>query len=316
MGAPLTRWRSVAAASSPLAWTLFAALSLVTGVSALVGRETPATGGPAVRLIARLPDALVAAVVALFALAALLLFLVLLPRSMRRRRKEDDEIELYSEPPKASPWVVLALWVLILAPVAVVAYALWTGWSPLGEGDIADRDEIGQPRRLLPGAPEAPSVSHPLFTLTLAVLASAAGLAAVGLMLWIYLGDRLAWWWAGSFPGDESDRLVAVVEESLDDLWREPDPRVAIVKCYRRFERLLAASRVARHPWQTPIEFMREVLRRLPLPAGSVERLTRLFEVARFSHHQVGGAEREAACAALTEIKVDIERRSSNASSA
>jgi hypothetical protein len=313
--APKTGERNLAAA--PLGWTVFAALGLVVAVAALVSPGQPPTGGgTAVRLIARLPDALVAIVVSLFALAVLLLFLLLLPRGVRRRRKEEDEFEPYYEPPKASPWVILALLALLLVPVAAVTYALWIGWSPMGRGAVQNLGELGPPPRPLPGTSEMPGVSHPLFTVTVAIWASAAGLAALGLMLWIYLGDRLAWWWAGSFPGEASDRLVGAVEESLDDLWREPDARVAIIKCYRRFERVLAAARLARAPWQTPIEFMREALGRLPLPEDSVERITRLFEIARFSHHRLEAAQRDAACAALIEIKAVLERRSSSVPSA
>lgn len=316
MWARLTRGRSPGLVSAPLAWALFGGLGLIVGVAALLpAGETRSPVAPAARLIVRLPEPLAAMVMALLTLAALLLFLRLLPRDVRRRRKEDDEIELCYEPPKMSPWLVLALWMLLLAPVGVVAYALWTGWASAWP-DGHSRGAIGAPPRPLPVAPEAPGVSEPAFTIALAILASAAALAAAGLMLWIYFGDRLAGWWAGPPPADASDALDELVEERLDDFSGEPDPRVAIVKCYRRFERLLAASHVPRAPWQTPTEFLREALRRLPLPAGSVERLTRLFEFARFSHHRIGVAERDAARAALGEIEVAIGRRNADAPSA
>lgn len=54
---------------------------------------------------------------------------------------------------------------------------------------------------------------------------------------------------------------------------------------------------------------MRDAQQRLPLPDLAVERLTRLFEVARFSHHPVASIERDLARACLEEIRTALERR-------
>ena len=97
--------------------------------------------------------------------------------------------------------------------------------------------------------------------------------------------------------------LEAAVDDSVEDLRAEPDARRAIVRCYARFERAAAASGVERKPWSTPMEFMREALRRLPLPRTAVPTLTGLFELARFSHHPLGPSERDRALAALDEIR-------------
>jgi hypothetical protein len=92
----------------------------------------------------------------------------------------------------------------------------------------------------------------------------------------------------------------------VEDLRSEPDARRAIVRCYARFERAVADSGVERKPWSTPMEFMREALRRLPLPRTAVPTLTGLFELARFSHHPLGPSERDQALEALDEIKTAI----------
>jgi hypothetical protein len=94
----------------------------------------------------------------------------------------------------------------------------------------------------------------------------------------------------------------------LDDLRAEPDPRVAIIRAYDRFERALADVRAPRAPWQTPAEFMRTTLVRLPIPVPPVERLTTLFEVARFSDRPLGAEARTAACDCLDEITTALER--------
>jgi tetratricopeptide (TPR) repeat protein len=74
------------------------------------------------------------------------------------------------------------------------------------------------------------------------------------------------------------------------------------------FERVLAAAALPRRPWQTPVEFMAAVLGRAPLPPDPVRSLTGLFELARFSQHPVGAAERESAWRSLIEIRAALER--------
>jgi hypothetical protein len=83
--------------------------------------------------------------------------------------------------------------------------------------------------------------------------------------------------------------------------------------CYARFERVAADSGVARQPWHTPMEFMREALRRLPAPRGAVPTLTGLFELARFSRRALGPTERERALEALDEITAATGERGADA---
>ena len=154
-----------------------------------------------------------------------------------------------------------------------------------------------------------------LVTWSFAVLAVFAGLGALGLALWVSLGARLA------RPDDDdggpaASPLEAAVDDSVEDLRAEPDARRAIVRCYARFERAAAASGVERKPWSTPMEFMREALRRLPLPRTAVPTLTGLFELARFSHHPLGPSERDRALAALDEIRTAMRATESDAAHA
>ena len=82
------------------------------------------------------------------------------------------------------------------------------------------------------------------------------------------------------------------IEESLDNLRLEPDPRRAIIRCYRRFEHVVAHWGLPRAPWQTPTEFMRKALGRLPVPAAGRTAPHGGVEISRFSHHPVGPADR------------------------
>ena len=138
---------------------------------------------------------------------------------------------------------------------------------------------------------DGPAISLPFFTGVVGALFIGAAIASLGIACLVLFGDRLAEWW-GRTHGQRHP-LAAAVDESLDDLGGEVDARLAIIRCYRRFEHVLASSRFPRAPWQTPLEFMRDALARLPLPPVAVERLTRLFERARFSNEPLALADRD-----------------------
>jgi hypothetical protein len=74
-----------------------------------------------------------------------------------------------------------------------------------------------------------------------------------------------------------------------------------------------ADSGLARKPWLTPMEFLREALERLPIPRAAAGVLTGLFELARFSDRALGSRERGQALDALDEIKTAIEERAADA---
>ncbi len=54
---------------------------------------------------------------------------------------------------------------------------------------------------------------------------------------------------------------------------------------------------------------MRDALARLPLPPSAVERLTRLFERARFSNEPLAGSDRDTAWSSLIEIRRSLEAK-------
>ena len=297
------RWSSVG-------WGILTVGGLLVALIATSGPpEAPVTGASPVRVVIQLPDSLKATVFGLFVLTSLLLFVLLAPRIARRRRKADDEWELVIEHPKVSPWMVCGLLALGLLPVALGGYLVWREWPTLAPSVAASRPPFplslgSSPPPQTPGRPEA---SLPAFSGAIGFLALAVALGCLGLTLWIFLGDRIGW---GPSPPAESrapTRLMDAIEESLDSLRLEPDPRRAIIRCYRRFEHVVAHWGLPRAPWQTPTEFMRKALGRLPVPAAAVRRLTEAFEISRFSHHPVGPADRETALGALIEIKTALE---------
>jgi len=275
--------------SAALAWPAVTLASLLVGVIALT--SAPARigqGPPASRLLLDLPEVLVALAVASGALAVILVMAFGL--ALARKKGKDKDARL-------------ALWGMVLLPLVMAAVALWhdgslerllSGWHGAQTPPAGPEAD--------PGA-EPPTASEPLFTAAVGTLVLGAGLASLAAVGWMLFGGRLTERWSAR----AQDPLAGAVEDSLDDLRLEPDARRAIVRCYRRFESVLARSRFPRAPWQTPLEFMREALGRLPLPADAVRRLTELFEVARFSEEPLTSADRDAAWEALLRIRASLE---------
>lgn len=291
-----------------LRWVLLP-VSLVVGLAALLRMAGPAAGHDPLSGIIRLPKPVMAAILTLFGLAAAVFF-VGLARRMRGRRRGEGEDVLTPETPPMPAWMRTVTQLLSLANFVILAYLIWRGVIPLtellafGQGAVLAIGSASQ---------QPPSAAPPLVTWTYGVLALVAGLGAVALALWLGFSDRLAEWWTKTGEDDASSWPAAAAEERLEDPRAESDPRRAIMRAYATFERLAAHSGVARQPWHTPVEFMREALRRLPAPRHAVPTLTRLFELARFSRRSLGPEERASALQALDEITTATQERSADA---
>jgi Domain of unknown function (DUF4129) len=103
-----------------------------------------------------------------------------------------------------------------------------------------------------------------------------------------------------------AEQLALALEEALDDLRAESDPRRAIVAAYARMERVLAASGVPRHSAETADEYLGRVLRELAPGSNAVARLTDLFTQAKFSHHDVDATMKEDAIQALEQVRDEL----------
>jgi hypothetical protein len=272
-------------------------------VAATVGPLPLASGEPGASVTVRLPDAVRTVVVVLLALSAILLLAMQRPR----RPTEDDPLASRAYQKRPAWAAVLSLLPLLIL-VAAVWYLVWNR-APGEEAHPIERafTAIAGFLDFLARSRKAPT-SVPLFDLTIATLVLVVAVAIFALMVLVTLAERLETWWSGRAAGVAAppvpDRLAA-----RDDLRAEPDPRVAIIRAYGRFEHALADVRLPRAPWQTPAEFMRTTLARLtvPVPVPPVERLTALFEIARFSDRPLGADARTAACDSLDEITTALE---------
>lgn len=130
-------------------------------------------------------------------------------------------------------------------------------------------------------------------------------LALVGLGLTALLVARRARAQPPPLP-DLSAGLAEVIDDTLDDLRAERDPRRAVIATYARLERVLAAYGVPRRASEAPEEYLGRVLADLDVPREAVSRLTALFARAKFSHHQVAAGMKDEAIRALETVRDEL----------
>jgi hypothetical protein len=288
--------------------TVVTAIGLLLALAATLGPLPSPAGEPGASLAIRLPDAVRTVVVVLLALSTLLLLL-----AQRPRRPGEDEPLPTRALQRRPAWAA----VLVPLPFLLVATAAWyftrKPWSA-EDGDPLQRafTTIADLLDLLTRARKAP-VSMPAFDLTIAALVLVFALAIFALMLLLALAGPLEKWLAGREGAEPAPAVTEDEPDRLEDLRAEPDARTAIIRAYGRFEHAVAAAHVPRAPWQTPTEFMRTAFARLPVPVPPLQRLTALFELARFSNRPLGSEARNTACDSLeaitTALKAETEMK-------
>jgi hypothetical protein len=102
------------------------------------------------------------------------------------------------------------------------------------------------------------------------------------------------------------EALSDVLEETLDDLRTETDPRRAVIAAYVRMERSLAAHGIPRRPFEAPHEYLGRVLGDLSGGRLAAARLTALFERARFSPHEIDAGMKADAIEAIESLQADL----------
>ena len=108
-------------------------------------------------------------------------------------------------------------------------------------------------------------------------------------------------------PEDElAERLTDVLDETLDDLRAEADPRRAVISAYARMERALAAYGLPRRSFEAPLEYLSRILLELRVRAAAAFDLTELFERAKFSTHAIDASMKDEAIAALVAVRDDL----------
>jgi hypothetical protein len=204
------------------------------------------------------------------------------------------------ELPARGNWMVRLLVSMIVFSVIAVAYAIYRA---------RHHDATVKPAKPVPGLarPAGPTARKPHaeeqfdWVPAVVVFTTIAGGAAALLVL----ARRRT----RASPGepDLALQLTAVLDDSLDDLRAESDPRRAVIAAYARMERVLALAGLPRRAAEAPLEYLGRVLRdMLSASAASVARLTALFEWAKFSQHSVDSAMKDEAISALVAVRDEL----------
>ena len=200
-------------------------------------------------------------------------------------------------------------WNLILPMAAVLLLWFFRDLLGLG-GDDGDPD----PTTTIPAVTTLEAPGPPPESGVVPMIVAGVALAAmVGIVVAQLAADRRR----RRPPRTPAERLVELLDDTLEDLEREPDPRRAVIGAWARMEAGLAAAGLPRRPAEAPFEYAGRVLETAlapagqgtavgPLRPGSVHRLTGLFERAKFSHHDIGEADRDQAIAALRAVRQDL----------
>jgi hypothetical protein len=188
-------------------------------------------------------------------------------------------------------------WSLLLPTAAVMLLWLFRDLLGLGSGrDDPSPDTPTPPSTLeLPTPPKQPGML-PL------VVAGVAVAAMVAIVVAQLVAERRR----RGPPRSRAERLVELLDDTLEDLEGEPDPRRAVIAAWARMERGLAAAGLPRHPSEAPFEYAARVLESALARQSSVHRLTGLFERAKFSRHPIGEGDRGEAIAALGAVRREL----------
>jgi hypothetical protein len=284
--------RSLASGSGRLALIGVVAVLLGVVAWAVTGVQTGGASGSARTMSPGMSGTLNAVVAA--AWGAAVVVLIVMGRRLRRRLEVDAE-GLEPRPPEPW-WVSMVAWLIVAAAFLIPLLTFRNG-----------RDRGPQPTPTPTAAPGSDQTSGTVADegrpSSWVIVGFVAGAAAAAAALAI----------AARRPGSiEEDReplpellrhVVGVVDDSISDIERDPDPRRAIIHAYARMEAVLARGGIPRRPSETPLEYIDAALRTLAVPAAPARSLTDLFEIARFSDRPIDVSMKRRAIDCLLDIR-------------
>jgi hypothetical protein len=194
-----------------------------------------------------------------------------------------------------------SLMFFLIIITAVVAGRALLGYEPRqsnsGDGATAFPAPVEPGQKASEPFPQAPQVVWPLaIGVAIAILAIIAAVVVI---------ERRR-----SRPGERTpedlERFVRALDDAIEDLRREPDPRRAVVAAYARMEQALSYHGLPRRLSEAPYEYLARVGRELDAQEPIAE-LTDLFEEAKFSEHSVDEGMRGRAIDALLSVRREVQ---------
>ncbi|HXW80965.1 MAG TPA: DUF4129 domain-containing protein [Acidimicrobiales bacterium] len=299
--------RSRAIVTAALAVALLFVVAAAAGVAG--GRQATSTAGSS---SASAPGGLGgptwsgSLVVALVSAAGIWVIYSLLPGLFRRRRRR---------PLMKRPWWY---WPAVVAVAVGVSTAFFAGLSWLLRGKVPRLAQNGSGRQLQLGAfPRLPASGAAasggggggVSWEAIAAGALLAILAIIASYLW-----RRRRWGTGPVTGglprralDEQRRqVVEVLDESLEALEAEPDPRKAVIAAYVRMDQWLARAGFGRRSSEAPFEHLDRIVDGLGATTAVGGTLAGLYERAKFDYRPCGPEMKQAAIAALVQLRDEL----------
>jgi hypothetical protein len=189
----------------------------------------------------------------------------------------------------------------VLTMILLVALAIWLRST----GRLGSRQNVvlgggaGAVPPSLPGQGRAAAAAAGFDWLAAAIVVGLLVAAAVA--AWWFLRPR------NRAAGLSLASLQAVLDDAIEDVLGEADPRRAVIAAWVKLERVLGRYGVPRHESEAPFEYAARAGAALDAQLGVegswLEQLAGLFEWARFSTHDVTPAMREEALAGLVAVR-------------
>jgi cbb3-type cytochrome oxidase subunit 3 len=202
-----------------------------------------------------------------------------------------------------------SLFTTMLALLVIGAYFKFRDWEerePVVE--VAEPAFPGAPESPVPptGAPD-PTPYEPRFAWIPVVVVVGLGLLAVAAYVLSTRRKLVA------EEADLAEQIAIVLDDTLDDLRAEQDPRRAVIAAYARLERVLTAHGLPRGESETAVEYLGRILGSLSVDERAARRLTALFAEAKFSLHMIDATMKEEAIDALASVRDDLRRAAATA---
>jgi hypothetical protein len=282
--------RSFASGSGRLALIGVVGVLLAVVAWAVTGMQTGGASGSARTMSPGMSGTLNAVVAA--AWGAAVVVLIVMVRRLRRRLEEAAE---GLEPRPPNPWwVSMVAWVIVAAVLLIPLLTLRNG---------QDRGPQPTPTAAPGSDPTSGTLEDRRRPSSWVIVGFVAGAAAAATAL-AFAARRPASIEEDREPLPELLRhVVGVVDDSIGDIERDPDPRRAIIRSYARMEAVLARGGIPRRPSETPLEYIDGALRTLAIPATPARSLTDLFEIARFSDRPIDISMKRRAIDCLLDIR-------------
>ena len=213
---------------------------------------------------------------------------------------------------RAALWWVLALGAVSLAVVLLVLASITLPAIKPRQATPSLPPSIGRPSpphglRATSGGGSAFHV--PLSDVFYALIAAILVLAVVAAALIIMRHGRRQ---IAPEPGPPAQDYTSTVQDAVlggrRALLQLDDAKAAIIACYSAMEESLARAGSARSRAETPDELLAKAAGMLLVSAGAAARLTSLFYEARFSSHDMGDSQKDAAEKALAELEAGLRQ--------